>query len=133
MSFLEYLCGVKHLLLLLAVVMLTKPLWPVMDYIANYNFIVKELCVNRDKPEMNCNGKCYLAKQLAKESAEGENNPINNKTSKTEIPQIIIFETISEFHFYSLQSETSLNGIAYRPNLITSLFNSKILHPPRVG
>ncbi|HLW31064.1 MAG TPA: hypothetical protein VKX40_02300 [Aequorivita sp.] len=120
-------------MLILAVVMLTKPLWPVMEYIANYNYIVTELCENRDKPEMECNGKCYLTKQLAKESADGENNPLNNKTSKTEIPQIIISENISEFQFGSIQLEDPSDGIEFKPNLIASLFISKILHPPRVG
>jgi hypothetical protein len=32
----------------------------------NKQFIVQQLCENRDKPEMHCNGKCYLTKQLHK-------------------------------------------------------------------
>lgn len=83
--------------------MLTKPLWPVLDYAANYNYIVSELCENRDKPEMECNGKCYLIKELAKEASDNDNNPLNNKVSKTEIPQVIISENISEFQFASIQ------------------------------
>lgn len=31
----------------------------------NQNFIARELCVNRNKPEMHCNGKCFLAKKIA--------------------------------------------------------------------
>lgn len=36
---------------------------PVFNYIANYEYISQELCENLDKPELECNGKCYLIKQ----------------------------------------------------------------------
>lgn len=41
------------------------------DYLLNKEYIAKVLCINRDKPEMHCNGKCHLAKQL-KAQEEGE-------------------------------------------------------------
>jgi hypothetical protein len=36
-----------------------------MDAI-NYDYISKVLCINKDKPELKCNGKCHLMKELAK-------------------------------------------------------------------
>jgi hypothetical protein len=33
----------------------------------NQTYIAKELCVNRNNPNSNCNGHCYLCKQLNKE------------------------------------------------------------------
>jgi hypothetical protein len=36
------------------------------DYEANKAFITTYLCINRDKPQMQCHGKCYLSKQLKK-------------------------------------------------------------------
>ena len=39
---------------------------PYLEYIFNKAYIVTELCVNRDKVEMNCEGKCYLNKELKK-------------------------------------------------------------------
>lgn len=35
-----------------------------MDYKVNYDYIVNFLCENQDKPEMHCDGKCYLSKAL---------------------------------------------------------------------
>ena len=32
----------------------------------NQKQLAKEHCINQNKPKMHCNGKCYLAKQLAK-------------------------------------------------------------------
>lgn len=112
--------------------MLTKPFWPVLDYMANYDYIVNTLCENRDKPELECNGKCHLSKELAKEAGADDKNP-QNKTSKTEIPQIIISEDIQEFAFVSETDITSSEKTGYKPNLIPSLYISKILHPPRLG
>lgn len=129
-----YLCFVKNVILILAtIIMFAKPFWPVMDYMVNYDYIVNNLCENKDKPEMNCNGKCHLGKELAKEAGTDDNNPLNSKTSKTEIPQVIISENISEFQFASETEIAAPKEIGYKPVLHTSLFISKILHPPRLG
>ncbi|MGO3182408.1 MAG: hypothetical protein ACTIJ9_06195 [Aequorivita sp.] len=111
--------------------MLTKPLWPVLDYVANYDYIVTTLCENRDKPELECNGKCHLSKELAKEAGADDKNPLN-KTSKTEIPQFIISEDIQEYAFVSETDITSTEKTGYKSNLSASLYISKILHPPQL-
>ena len=46
-----------------------KPVFPLASYIVQYDYIVNELCVNRDKPDLKCNGKCHLKDQLAKASS----------------------------------------------------------------
>ncbi len=106
-------------------------MWPVVEYVVNYDYIVNVLCVNKDKPEMKCNGKCHLSKELAKEAGADEKNPFNSKTTKTEIPQFIISENIYEYSFASYRELVSIKNIGYKPNLNSSLFTSKILHPPQ--
>ena len=46
-------------------------LWPVWRtglvwawFMVNRSYIAQELCINRDKPELTCNGKCFLNFQL---------------------------------------------------------------------
>src|SRR5690606_1378345 len=104
-----------------------------VNYIVDYNYIVTVLCENKDKPEMQCNGKCHLTKELAKEAGAEDKNPLNNKTTKTEIPQYSISENISEYTFASETEIISFRNIGYKPNLNSSLFTSKILHPPQLG
>lgn len=82
---------------------------------------------------MQCNGKCHLTKELAKEASAEDKNPINSKTSKTEIPQFIISENIQDYTFDSKSELTSIENIGYKPKLTTSLFISEILHPPQLG
>lgn len=36
----------------------------VMSFELNRDFIAKNLCENRNRPQLNCDGKCYLAKKL---------------------------------------------------------------------
>ena len=49
----------KTATLFLALFMLLKPTIPFVEYAAFYDYIKNELCVNKDTPEMGCNGKCY--------------------------------------------------------------------------
>ena len=121
------------ILLTTAFVIMAKPIWPVVDYLVNYDYIVETLCENKDRPEMNCNGKCHLSKELAKEAGNDGKNPLSGKTSKSEIPQIIISEHISEFLFKSEPELATPEEIGYKSVFHTSLFTSKILHPPRLG
>lgn len=34
-------------------------------YSVNIEYIINELCENKDKPELNCKGKCFLKKKMA--------------------------------------------------------------------
>nr|WP_233098677.1 hypothetical protein [Aureibaculum flavum] len=43
-----------------------RPIVPVIDYNLNYDYIAKVLCINKDEPELKCNGKCHLAKEIKK-------------------------------------------------------------------
>ena len=67
-----YLCAVKNLVFILIIAIFLKPIFPVIEYVVNYEYISKVLCENKAKPMMHCNGKCHLMKELAK-AAENEN------------------------------------------------------------
>jgi len=54
-----------------------RPILPVIDYFVNYDYIAEQLCENRNKPILACNGKCYVAKEIEKSLP---NLPINNKS-----------------------------------------------------
>lgn len=47
----------------------------------NKNFIANYLCINKGKPELKCNGKCYLKKQIEQKTT--------NDTD-TQIPPLIV-------------------------------------------
>jgi hypothetical protein len=46
-----------------------------LGFYMNQEYIAKNLCVNRDKPAMHCNGKCHLSKKLKEEEKKDQDNP----------------------------------------------------------
>lgn len=51
-----------------------------IDYILNSTEITELFCVNKEKPELQCNGKCHLAKQLVKAEKEENEMPFSNQS-----------------------------------------------------
>ena len=83
-----------YLLYLLAMV---RPLIPIIEYHVNYDYIVNILCENKDRPYLECNGKCYLKKQLRKINH-------SNHDHKSTIPQINLDDyPISPLDHFSYQ------------------------------
>jgi len=80
----------KFSIVLIALFMLLKPVFPVIEYAVNYNYISKVLCVNKNKPKMHCNGKCHLMKELAKES-ESEKPLSSDKKNISQELDILFF------------------------------------------
>ncbi len=59
----------QHIALLLFALVSIKTLlvpFVYLDFELRKDYIVQQLCENRFKPELHCDGKCYLAKQLHK-------------------------------------------------------------------
>ncbi|NJB82648.1 hypothetical protein [Wenyingzhuangia aestuarii] len=42
----------------------------VVYYETHINEIIEKYCVNKDKPELQCNGQCHLAKQISAASTD---------------------------------------------------------------
>ncbi|MUH36131.1 hypothetical protein D9O36_09780 [Zobellia amurskyensis] len=122
----------QYVVLFVAFIMMVKPLWPVAEYIANYDYIKNVLCENKDKPMLNCDGKCYLAKQLAKESEENGKNPFGEKQSKVEIQPVVFIQSLQYIDFgFNILNPLNRN---YRieSNLISLLLISDISEPPEL-
>ena len=120
----------KQLLLVIAIVICIKPIFPFMEYAFNYDYISKVLCINKDKPELNCNGKCYLMSKLAEESKSKEDN---NKSIPLEHSfSLLFFEEIQEMysplHFsYNKQLAYSFDKNNYSFNFFVTLIKPPIL------
>lgn len=106
-------------------------IWVLVDFAVNQDFIAKVLCINKDKPELQCNGKCHLANQI-KQQEEKENNGTAPE-SKTMTEVIFI-------HHQSIEIPTSI-GSTYSLNRIcpyTYVFNSsdylnRLFRPPQLS
>ena len=65
-----------HLFLNLYLLAIFQPLYPILEYVIHYDYIVEELCENRDKPVLACNGKCYLGKQISATEKKNQEDPV---------------------------------------------------------
>jgi hypothetical protein len=119
----NYICSI-----LLTFYMVFRPLIPIMEYVVNYDYIVETLCINKDKPELNCNGKCYLSKELAKTN-DSESTPFSKgKTSGQKLLDIYILPEITEIKNTDQSYRVNFNFI-YQKNY-SFLFLKHIFRPP---
>ena len=109
--------------------MLIKPVLPVLEYVVNYEYISKVLCINKDKPKMQCNGKCHLMKELAKAS-DAEKPLSSDKKGTAPILDVIIFEEIKSFEMATVFFDTKEKINPYYSNLYFHLNSASIFHPP---
>ncbi|MGA0557356.1 hypothetical protein ACO2Q8_11935 [Larkinella sp. VNQ87] len=116
--------------LLIATLLPTFSQWGTIAYYhANKDYIAKVLCENRAKPELHCDGQCYLAKKLHAQQ-EQQDKATTERVQKTPDFQLF-FEFTSVFAFSSsvVCAVTELPGYVLKP-YSSSL--AALLHPPRV-
>jgi len=103
-----------------------RPVLPLVNYAVNYDYIVKNLCENRNIPQSTCKGKCYVAKELAKTEKQSNNNQ-NIKIGGLDVflsNDILLFTTGKQFPC-DLKNPAP-DDISFR----TSGYFSRIFHPP---
>ncbi|CAM1334501.1 hypothetical protein [Tenacibaculum aestuariivivum] len=59
-----------YIFILLYLVAMLRPVAPFVEYAINYDYISKVLCINKDKPKLQCNGKCQLMKKIEKQQED---------------------------------------------------------------
>lgn len=59
------------------ILLVTFTLRPVMEmapffyYQLNIDYIIENYCVNKERPSLQCNGKCYLMSQMKEQNSSG--------------------------------------------------------------
>ena len=120
----------KKSLFILTLFILLKPFLPIVEYVVNYEYISKVLCVNKETPIMGCDGKCYLMSQLAK-SAEDE-KPISDKKVIVKDVELLFFQEIKQVVFLkAIITQKLILNFNYC-NLYDYLNSSTTFHPPTI-
>ncbi|GEN74991.1 hypothetical protein CHA01nite_07310 [Chryseobacterium hagamense] len=108
--------------------MVFRPLIPLVEYAVNYDYIVETLCINKSRPELHCNGTCYLTREIAKNNAP-ESFPLSkSKNSGKTLLDIYILPEIADVtpKFEAFSSGT---GFSYKTDYFF-LFLKSIFRPP---
>lgn len=103
-----------------------QPASPYIEYFTIRQHIIKNLCIERQKPKSCCKGKCYLEKKL------NEVNQTGDKDSKAPtIKKIEIFPYIKPSKISFSKDFISMDYLYHRNNnWYQFLFNRTIFRPP---
>lgn len=121
----------KKFLLIIITVILIRPIIPIMDYLIDYEYISTVLCINKDKPELECNGKCYLMQELAK-VAEEQSNEMAKKLCSLSFSFMYFITHTSPVEFTVIVTDVK-QVIHYHPFLKVESFSSSLFRPPLIA
>ncbi len=102
-------------------------------YVVNKEYVAQKLCENQAIPMLNCNGKCYLSKQLEKaesalkdmENSHKNNRPVMSENNK--IAQNYEFQS----HLVVMAEDNSKDVFKNTADYREILFINSIDHPPQ--
>ncbi|MDO3695771.1 hypothetical protein QVZ41_13055 [Wenyingzhuangia sp. chi5] len=98
----------KFILILLLTTLSLRPAYfvgNVVYYETHLSEIIEKYCVNKDKPELQCNGQCHLAKELSVADASKDGKAIV-EVSAAFFP--VYFQEIEQTNlsFFSIMKKT---------------------------
>lgn len=114
--------------ILLCFVLLLQPvhtLLIVLNYAINKEFISTVLCINRDKPELNCEGKCQVTEKF-KEQEKKKNEQKGTFSNKVDIP-LDLPASIENLFPPTVENEYHIIYKRHKP----SIPPFSIFHPPK--
>jgi len=120
----------KGVIILLSIVIVSlsfKDFFTYAHFYLNNNFIVNNICINRNTPEVECNGKCYLKKSI-KENQEQEKkipNPAKEKKSN-----FVFFPISKNLLSNTSTEENSQQLINFFIHNYSFSYHKEIFHPP---
>lgn len=88
---------------------------------------IEAFCINKDKPELECNGKCHL-KEVSKTQDSQQKTPENIFDFK---PLLLYPSPVMDFTFYPNNYSEKQIPTAYQNKYFFQNF-SYCFHPPRV-
>ncbi len=99
----------------------------VLNHSVNQSYIIENFCENKEKPELKCNGKCHLNKQIKEDTEKKSDVPANISELLT---FVLIYEEIDEIAL-CFQDTGDSHKTPYTIGSYTQKFHS-VFHPPQV-
>lgn len=97
-------------------------------YELNKEYITEMFCINKSRPELNCDGKCFLMQKLQEKNQTDEKIPLSSHVLK----EISLFP-ILKMWTNGLESTESRSNPTHYETLIIRLVESKLLRPPQLS
>lgn len=98
----------------------------VAQFYANRAYIAKNLCENKDKPQMHCEGQCCLKKRLAQEAKQQAPGSSEQKTKE----EVLLFYSVANFDIVHQTTFYVSQVFVHYDELFTASYAASIFHPP---
>lgn len=98
------------------------------EFKSNQAYIAATLCENRDRPELNCQGKCYLMKKL-KDAEDKEKKQENQAQKKASVDLFFLNETAAPALVITVPAKKKPSIQKFE----LPEFNREIAHPPSLS
>jgi hypothetical protein len=98
-----------------------------VDFQANREYIMEFLCINRDKPELKCEGKCQLTKKL--KAQHDTDKQANERGQKQEVQVNLYCQNL--FSLKPIIPETIVTYPSGYTFSYSSIAYHSIFHPPQ--
>ena len=105
---------------------------PYFEYIFNYEYISKVLCINKNKVELNCNGKCHLKKQLSSTVDDTKTNNENSRVPVIKFDKRLLFILIPVRSSLQLVIRQKTPLVFYLENLKSKIDFKPPIPPPKI-
>lgn len=100
-----------------------------IHYFVNKAEIIELFCINKEKPKLQCNGKCHLAEELKEVEPINEEQPFLPTSTNLNVELIFITEN-ENLTFQDFPTRYLKNSTPYLKK-ITSTFQIIITPPPQ--
>ncbi len=133
-----YICAMFRVMIpiLLAIVVLLQSMPTWLMYVAhqvNKDKVINELCVNKAKPALKCNGKCHLNKKIKQEIDKQQQNDAQKESSVVVEWSPIIYLPVTPTAIIHVVSYKVAFKTTALPKYIASRgfdYHGNIFHPP---
>ena len=118
-------------LLYIWLIAITLPIFSQWGTIAYYQlnkeYITRVLCKNRDKPQLHCNGHCFLAKKL---KAQEEKKDHQTSERVQDLPSIHLFASPLTLFDFSIRHLSQNQKLTFPYHLAAYMAPTSIFSPP---
>lgn len=80
--------------------------WFAADYLLHRSTIIELFCENRDKPDLHCDGKCYLAQKLWKKYQDAQSSDHAERQARTDLGFLFYFFESTDSETFILQTNS---------------------------
>lgn len=103
----------------------------VVSWKINQDYIIENLCINRNRPEMECNGKCCLQTQLKSVDESQTDKKGTSLPAKLKVFESDNYIENYTFSFFESIQKLSKENLSILNNLYSFDYLNTCFHPPQ--